>query len=95
MDLRPRHFRLRESAPEGRPHVRSGALGLHLPDGRWEISIHSFNLCLRAKDKKDAVVLSTDGSEGDSYALTSIHWSSDSKYVAALRVCPGYPREVH
>ena len=40
-------------------------------------------------------VLSLDGSEGNSYELSSIAWSPDSKKIAAYRVKPGYRREVH
>jgi hypothetical protein len=39
--------------------------------------------------------LSTDGSEGNAYELSSIAWSPDSKKIAAYRVKPGYRRQVH
>lgn len=41
-----------------------------------------------------AFALSFDGSEGNSYALTSVAWSPDSKKLAAYRVRPGYHRKI-
>ncbi|MEX1184767.1 MAG: prolyl oligopeptidase family serine peptidase [Gemmatimonadota bacterium] len=40
-------------------------------------------------------MLSTDGSEGDAYELSSIEWSPDSKKLVAYRQVPGYARLPH
>ena len=40
-------------------------------------------------------MLSTDGSEGNSYTYQSMRWSPDSKKIVALRRRPGYERLVH
>ncbi|MEO7966550.1 MAG: DPP IV N-terminal domain-containing protein [Gemmatimonadaceae bacterium] len=65
------------------------------PDGAREVTVRNFNLFVRGVGAKDWSALSSDGSEGDAYALTSIAWSPDSKRVAAFRIRPGYKREVH
>jgi len=65
------------------------------PDGKWEALINNFNVAIRAVGTREVTHLSTDGSEGDHYDLSSIVWSPDSKKLAAYRVKPGYHREVH
>ncbi|HEX5476092.1 MAG TPA: prolyl oligopeptidase family serine peptidase [Vicinamibacterales bacterium] len=85
-------------APEAERAIRS-------PDGKWEAVIWNFNVAVRpARDPGQTTatdrdsrrdVLSTDGSEGDPYELSSIAWSPDSSKLAAERVRPGYKREVH
>src|SRR5205085_7020072 len=42
-----------------------------------------------------AVMLSTDGSEGNAYTINSLRWSPDSKKIAVFRRRPGYERLVH
>ncbi len=64
------------------------------PDGQWLASIENFNVHVRSKDGKQTVTLSEDGSEGNYYALDTIVWSPDSKYLVAYRVRPGYRRLV-
>src|SRR6266702_4472518 len=79
------------------------------PDGKWTAFILNNNLVLRplsaqapidtAKDthgdeKKQPAVLSTDGTAGDYYAISTIAWSQDSKHVAVYRIRPGYRRVV-
>jgi dipeptidyl aminopeptidase/acylaminoacyl peptidase len=64
------------------------------PDGKWEALINSFNVYVRAKGKKDGFPLSSDGSEGNFYALASIVWSPDSTKLAAYRVRTGYHRKI-
>ncbi len=70
------------------------------PDGKWEAFIKNFNVYVRPKsqakdqEKKDEIVMSWDGSEGNYYTLRSIRWSPDSKRLAAFRVRPGYKRNV-
>ena len=65
------------------------------PDGKWEALINNFNIAIRAAGTRTATRLSTDGSEGNTYELSSIAWSPDSKKIAAYRVKPGYRRQVH
>ncbi len=65
------------------------------PDGKWEALITNYNLAVRPVDAKEAIVLSTDGSEGNYYNARSIVWSPDSTRIAVYRVRPGYKREVH
>lgn len=64
------------------------------PDNKWEALIVNYNLAIRAVDAKEPIVLSTDGSEGNSYNARSIVWSPDSTKIAVYRVRPGYKREV-
>ncbi|HEX3085176.1 MAG TPA: DPP IV N-terminal domain-containing protein, partial [Pyrinomonadaceae bacterium] len=64
------------------------------PDGKWEAFIKNYNIFIRAKDSKDDMALSFDGSEGNYYALNSIVWSPNSKKIAAYRVRPGYHRKI-
>ena len=65
------------------------------PDGKWEAAIRNYNVYVRPTGGGEGVLLSTDGSEGDSYDPESITWSPDSRHLAAYRVRPGYQREVH
>ena len=65
------------------------------PDGQWEALINNFNVAVRPAGARTATRLSTDGSEGHAYELSSIAWSPDSKKIAAYRVTPGYRRQVH
>ncbi|HTG87477.1 MAG TPA: prolyl oligopeptidase family serine peptidase [Pyrinomonadaceae bacterium] len=69
------------------PPVRS-------PDGKWEALINNYNLVVRPIESRDAIVLSTDGSEGNYYNARTIVWSPDSTKIAVYRVRPGYRREV-
>jgi dipeptidyl aminopeptidase/acylaminoacyl peptidase len=73
--------------PEDTPRVS--------PDKKWEAVIVNYNVAIRAAGTKTSTHLSSDGSEGNAYALASIAWSPDSKKLAAYRVKPGYRREVH
>ena len=65
------------------------------PDGKWEALINDFNIAIRPVGTRALTRLSTDGSEGNAYDLSSIAWSPDSKKIAAYRVKPGYRRQVH
>jgi dipeptidyl aminopeptidase/acylaminoacyl peptidase len=77
-------------AGDANPQVRVS------PDGKSEALIWNYNVVVRdAATKKNEIVLSTDGSEGNAYEFGSIVWSPDSKKLAANRVRPGYRREVH
>src|SRR6185436_15998604 len=65
------------------------------PDGKFEALVNNFNVAIRPVGTHTLTRLSTDGSEGNAYELSSIAWSPDSKKLAAYRVKPGYRREVH
>jgi dipeptidyl aminopeptidase/acylaminoacyl peptidase len=75
------------------------------PDGKWEAFIQNYNVALRPKGGTAgsaprpaaplATLLSTDGSEGNCYQLPTLAWSPDSKRLSAMRVRPGYRRQVH
>jgi dipeptidyl aminopeptidase/acylaminoacyl peptidase len=69
------------------------------PDGRWLAFVANFNVHLRPKDGKgdgkEEIDLSQDGSEDNYYALDTIAWSPDSKYLVAYRIRPGYRRLIH
>jgi dipeptidyl aminopeptidase/acylaminoacyl peptidase len=79
------------------------------PDGNWMAFVINNNLVFRpvsaraptgtdknaqAEAKKPPVVLSTDGTAGDYYAVSTIAWSPDSKHIAVYRIRPGHRREV-
>src|SRR5262249_60426694 len=53
------------------------------PDGRWEAVINNFNVAIRPVNGHAVTHLSTDGSEGNYYELSSIVWSPDSRRIAA------------
>jgi dipeptidyl aminopeptidase/acylaminoacyl peptidase len=65
------------------------------PDGKWEALISNYNVAVRPARGGALTHLSTDGSEGRYYELSSIAWSPDSEKIAVYRVRPGYRREVH
>src|SRR5215475_11048457 len=75
--------------------VRAPAPALELDDGEWEALVNNYNVVVRSVGSRTLTRLSTDGSEGNAYELSSIAWSPDSKKIAAYRVRPGYRREVH
>jgi dienelactone hydrolase len=64
------------------------------PDGKSEALIRNYNICVRAKDGKDVLPLSFDGSEGNYYDLSSITWSPDSRKLVAYRIRPGTHRVI-
>jgi dipeptidyl aminopeptidase/acylaminoacyl peptidase len=64
------------------------------PDGQWLAFVENYNVCVRSKDGKQTLDLSTDGSEGNYYAVSTFAWSPDSKYLVAYRIRPGYRRLV-
>jgi dipeptidyl aminopeptidase/acylaminoacyl peptidase len=74
-------------SPDDKPKVS--------PDGKWEALVNNYNVALREAGTTTLTRLSTDGSEGNCYELSSIVWSPDSKKLAAYRVVPGYRRMVH
>lgn len=65
------------------------------PDGKWEASIRNHNLFVRARAGGAWTPLSSDGTEGNAYAIQSVTWSPDSRMIAAYRVKPGFQRQVH
>jgi dipeptidyl aminopeptidase/acylaminoacyl peptidase len=64
------------------------------PDGHWLAFVHNWNIAVQASSGGTAILLSSDGSEGEFYDPESIAWSPDSKKLAAYRVRPGFRREV-
>ncbi len=74
------------------------ATSLSSPDGKWEVVARDHNLWLRSDDGEKP--LTTDGSEGNSYARTngrtpSLPWSTNSEYVIAFQTRPGTQRTVY
>jgi dipeptidyl aminopeptidase/acylaminoacyl peptidase len=65
------------------------------PDKKWEALVENYNIVVRTPDQKQRYVLSSDGSEGNYYELSSIAWSPDSTHLVAYRIQPGYRRMVH
>jgi len=65
------------------------------PDKKWEAVVENYNVVVRSPDRKQRYVLSTDGSEGNYYELSSIVWSPDSTHLVAYRIRPGFRRMVH
>lgn len=65
------------------------------PDGKWLAFIENYNVAIRPAGGKMRTLLSSDGSEGNYYDLTTLVWSPDSTRIAAYRVRPGYRRLVH
>ena len=62
----------------------SSPRGLRSPDGKWEVLLKEHNLWIQGKDGQP-VQLSKDGTDEDGYRGGDIHWSPDSKRLAALR----------
>jgi len=46
------------------------------------------------KNQEEQIVLSTDGSVDNYYAVSTLAWSPDSKHIAVYRIRPGYRRVV-
>jgi dipeptidyl aminopeptidase/acylaminoacyl peptidase len=83
------------NGPVRGPHQTPRTRPVNSPDGKWEAIVHNHNIAIRSLQTKQLTVLSTDGSEGDAYELSSIVWAPDSTKLAAYRVKPGYRRTVH
>jgi dienelactone hydrolase len=71
------------------------------PDGNWLAYVMNYNVAVRPAPAKPAdaerqtVLLSSDGSEANYYAVDTLAWPPDSKHLAVYRIRPGYKREVH
>ncbi len=76
--------RKREKSPRGN---RS-------PNGQWTVFVKDHNLYLQSTSGGEATALTNDGT-GDDYYTTRLHWSPDSKYLAAVQEQAGEKREVH
>jgi dipeptidyl aminopeptidase/acylaminoacyl peptidase len=63
------------------------------PDGRWTAFVKENNVFIRLKDSDEAIQLSTDGTEGNSYGRFS--WAPDSRTLVAFRIEPGDNKEVY
>ncbi|WP_395397858.1 DPP IV N-terminal domain-containing protein [Novosphingobium sp. BL-8A] len=69
------------------------------PDGKWEATVEDNNLVVRVAGSlgagsKEAIRLSSDGTEGNFYDPETIEWSPDSRHVMIYRVRPGFARHV-
>jgi dipeptidyl aminopeptidase/acylaminoacyl peptidase len=79
------------------------------PDAKWRAYVLNNNLVVRAiepdnaahpendshrKEENQPIVLSMEGSADNYYAVSTIAWSPDSKYIAVYRIRPGYRRIV-
>lgn len=79
------------------------------PDGKWLAFVLNNNLVVRPAQQEDAssaekhpqgkkasetIALSMEGSADNYYAVSTIAWSPDSKYIAVYRIRPGYRRIV-
>jgi dienelactone hydrolase len=70
------------------------------PDGKWQAYVENYNVVVRATQVKPGdhatpIVLSEDGSEDNYYAIGTLVWSPDSRWLAIYRIRPGYQRYVH
>lgn len=80
----------------GGPNVTALTRPIPSPDGKTELFIRNFNVWTRTKGEAgSAKPLSTDGSEGNYYALSLQAWSPDGKSIAVYRVRPGQHRLIH
>ena len=79
------------------------------PDGKWQAYVLNNNLVVRPvptgdttstekepqrKAEHQPIVLSMEGSADNYYAVSTIAWSPNSKYIAVYRIRPGYRRVV-
>ncbi len=64
------------------------------PDGRWEAFFRDHNLWLRDAADGAEHPLTRDGASSDAY-VPPIHWSPDSRKLAAVRRQPAQERLVH
>src|SRR5437762_689356 len=83
--------RRRPGAPEERaaPEPRADS-----PDGRWRVVMRAHNLLLRDRKSSEEFPLTHDGTADDGYE-NPIHWSPDSRKLAAMRTKAGGDRKVY
>jgi dipeptidyl aminopeptidase/acylaminoacyl peptidase len=83
------------------PAINGSARVIPSPDGKSEAFVLNYNVAVRPahlkpeEAGKQTRMLTTDGSEGNYYALDTLVWSPDSTRLAAFRIRPGYKRLVH
>ena len=67
------------------------------PDSTREVFIRNYNVAYRevGADPGDYIMLTWEGTPGNTYTDRSIVWSPDSRKVAVYRVVPGQERVVH
>jgi dipeptidyl aminopeptidase/acylaminoacyl peptidase len=87
----PANQRSRSGLRRGRGRRQSQSMDS--PDGRWIAFVKDNNVFIRLKDGDEAIQLSTDGTEGNSYGRFS--WSPDSRILVAFRIEPGDNKEVY
>ena len=64
------------------------------PDGKSVAFVRDFNVWVRPASGGVAQPVSSQGSAGNPYTMSSVTWAPDSKHLAAYRVRPGYRRMV-
>ncbi len=80
----------------GGPRVTESPGPILSPDGKSELFLQNYNLWLRPKSApKSAAPLTTDGSEGNYYALSPQAWSPNGAKIAVYRVRPGQRRKIY
>ncbi len=82
----PRHWMETDDEKDGAP-VTS-------PDGLWTAYIKNSNVYVKSTETGEERQLSLDGTQGNYYS-TYIHWSPDSKKVAAMKIRPVEKRYVY
>lgn len=87
----PANQRSRSGRQRGRGRRQSQSIDS--PDGRWIAFVKENNVFIRLKDSDEAIQLSTDGIEGNSYGRFS--WAPDSRTLVAFRIEPGDNKEVY
>ncbi len=75
------------------PQGRRRPNGAESPDGKWRALIRDNDLWIHPTTGED-VRLSTDGKAGDSYGGPFL-WSSDGKYLLAVRTEAGQDHKIH
>ena len=81
----------RSGRQRSRDRRQSQSMDSH--DGHWTAFVKDNNVFVCLKDKDEAIQLSTDGAEGNTYDRFS--WAPDSKTLVAFRVEPGDNKEVY
>jgi len=87
-DRRPRRRSPREPSAYEPRDARS-------PDGKWVAFVKDHRVGVRPASGGEAIELTTDASEEDSYNWTPFYWSPDSRKLVALRTKRGDKHIVH
>lgn len=80
----------------GGPRVLEARGPIASPNGAHELFLRNYNVWLRPKATPSSPTpLTTDGSEGNYYALSPQAWSPDGAKIAVYRIRPGQRRHIH